>query len=94
MSDEGATIPFVARYRKEMTGSLDEVVLQQIKEEDERLEELEKRRETILKSITDQNMMTPELQSRIEGCYQLNELEDIYLPTNLVYSMLILILPL
>ncbi|HEY5509474.1 MAG TPA: Tex family protein [Prolixibacteraceae bacterium] len=78
--DEGATIPFVARYRKEMTGSLDEVVLQQIKEEDERLEELERRRETILKSISEQNLMTPELQSRIEDCYQLNELEDIYLP--------------
>ena len=78
--DEGATIPFVARYRKEMTGSLDEVVLQQIKEEDERLAELEKRRETILKSITEQNLMTPELQSKIEDCYQLNELEDIYLP--------------
>ena len=78
--DEGATIPFVARYRKEMTGSLDEVVLQQIKEEDERLAELEKRRETILKSITEQNLMTPELQSKIEDCFLLNELEDIYLP--------------
>ena len=78
--DEGATIPFVARYRKEMTGSLDEVVLLLIKEEDERLAELEKRRETILKSILEQNLMTPELQSKIEDCFQLNELEDIYLP--------------
>ncbi len=78
--DEGSTIPFVARYRKEMTGSLDEVVLQRIKEEDERLAELGKRKETILKSIGEQNLLTPELQSKIEACYQLNELEDIYLP--------------
>lgn len=78
--DEGATIPFVARYRKEMTGSLDEVLLLSIKEEDERLTEIEKRKETILKSIGEQNLMTPELQSKIEDCYQLNELEDIYLP--------------
>ncbi len=78
--DEGATIPFVARYRKEMTGSLDEVFLAQIKEEDERLDELEKRKETILKSIGEQNALTPELQNKIENCFQLNELEDIYLP--------------
>jgi uncharacterized protein len=78
--DEGATIPFVARYRKEMTGSLDEVVLARIKEEDERLAEIEKRKETILKSIAEQNLLTPELQSKIENCFQLNELEDIYLP--------------
>jgi len=78
--DGGATIPFVARYRKEMTGSLDEVVLASIKEEDERFEELEKRKETILKSVGEQNLLTPELQATIENCYQLNELEDIYLP--------------
>ncbi len=78
--DGGATIPFVARYRKEMTGSLDEVFLAQIKEEDERLDELEKRKETILKSIGEQNALTPELQNKIENCFQLNELEDIYLP--------------
>jgi uncharacterized protein len=78
--DEGATIPFVARYRKEMTGSLDEVQLLSIKEEDERLTEIEKRKETILKSIGEQNFLTPELQSQIEDCYHLNELEDIYLP--------------
>jgi uncharacterized protein len=78
--DEGATIPFVARYRKEMTGSLDEVILSQIKEEAERLDELEKRKETIIKSIGEQNLLTPELQSKIEDCFQLNELEDIYLP--------------
>jgi len=78
--DEGATIPFVARYRKEMTGSLDEVQLALIKEEDERLGEIEKRKETILKSVSEQNALTPELQTKIEDCYHLNELEDIYLP--------------
>ncbi len=78
--DEGATIPFVARYRKEMTGSLDEVFLTNIKEEAERLDELDKRKETILKSVDEQNLLTPELQSKIENCFQLNELEDIYLP--------------
>ena len=78
--DGGATIPFVARYRKEMTGSLDEVALATIKEEDERFGELEKRKETILKSVGEQNLLTPELQAAIENCYQLNELEDIYLP--------------
>ena len=78
--DEGATIPFVARYRKEMTGSLDEVFLANIREEDERLDEIEKRKETILKSIGEQNALAPELQDKIESCFQLNELEDIYLP--------------
>lgn len=78
--DEGATVPFIARYRKERTGSLDEVVLTRIREEDQRLDEIEKRKETILRSITEQNALTPELQAKIEGCYQLNELEDIYLP--------------
>jgi len=78
--DGGATIPFVARYRKEMTGSLDEVALACIKDEDERFTELEKRKETILKSVGEQNLLTPALQATIENCYQLNELEDIYLP--------------
>ena len=78
--DEGSTIPFVARYRKEMTGSLDEVQLLAIQEEDGRLTEIEKRKETILKSIGEQNLLTPELQSQIEDCFHLNELEDIYLP--------------
>ncbi len=78
--DEGATLPFVARYRKEMTGSLDEIFLANIKEEAERLDEIEKRKETILKSVGEQNALTPELQAKIENCYQLNELEDMYLP--------------
>lgn len=78
--DEGATIPFVARYRKEMTGSLDEVILAAIKEEADRLDELEKRKETILKTIHEQQALTPELQERIDHCFSSNELEDIYLP--------------
>ncbi len=78
--DGGATIPFVARYRKELTGSLDEVFLANIREEAERLDEIEKRKETILKSVTEQNLLTPDLQEKIESCFQLNELEDIYLP--------------
>jgi len=78
--DEGSTVPFVARYRKEMTGSLDEVFLLRIKEEDERLTELEKRKLAILKSIGEQDCLTPDLLTRIEECYQLNDLEDLYLP--------------
>jgi len=78
--DSGATIPFVARYRKELTGSLDEVFLANIKEEAERLDEIEKRKETILKSVAEQNLLTTELQEKIESCFLLNELEDIYLP--------------
>jgi len=78
--DEGATVPFISRYRKEMTGSLDEVAIGNIKEAKEQLEELDKRKITILKTISEQELLTPELQSKIEQCYDLNELEDIYLP--------------
>jgi uncharacterized protein len=78
--DEGATIPFISRYRKEMTGSLDEVKLLHIKEEYERLKELDKRRESIIKSIEEQEKMTQELRERIDGALILSELEDIYLP--------------
>jgi len=78
--EEGATVPFISRYRKEMTGSLDEVAIGNIKEAIEQLEELDKRKMTILKTITEQELLTPELQSKIEHCYDLNELEDIYLP--------------
>jgi protein Tex len=78
--DDGATIPFISRYRKEMTGSLDEVQLMHIKEEYERLTELEKRREAIIKSIEEQEKMTPELGQRIDGALTMAELEDIYLP--------------
>jgi uncharacterized protein len=78
--DEGATVPFISRYRKERTGSLDEVQIEAIKDEKERIEELLKRKETILKSIQEQDLLTPELLLRIENCFESNELEDIYLP--------------
>ncbi|HNW56157.1 MAG TPA: Tex family protein [Bacteroidales bacterium] len=78
--DGGATIPFISRYRKEMTGSLDEVILMNIKEEYERLKDLDARREAILKSIEEQEKMTPELRKKIEAALTMNELEDIYLP--------------
>jgi len=77
---EGATVPFISRYRKEHTGSLDEVQVLQIKALNEKFTELEKRRETILKTIEEQEKLTPELRERIESCYDPVELEDIYLP--------------
>jgi uncharacterized protein len=78
--ESGATIPFISRYRKEVTGGLDEVQITAIKEQNDKLKELMKRRETILKSIAEQEKMTPELKVRIENCWNPLELEDIYLP--------------
>ena len=78
--DSGATIPFISRYRKEMTGSLDEVQIGQIKEEYERLQELDARREAIIKSIEEQGKMVPELMDRLNAAQTMSELEDIYLP--------------
>ncbi len=78
--EEGATVPFISRYRKERTGSLDEVQVLQIKEQHEKFTELEKRKETVLKTIEEQDALTPELKSRIENCFDPVELEDIYLP--------------
>lgn len=78
--DSGATIPFISRYRKEVTGGLDEVQITAIKEHNDKLNELIKRRDTILKSIDEQEKLTPELKSRIENCWNASELEDIYLP--------------
>ncbi len=78
--DEGATIPFISRYRKEMTGSLDEVVIGSIKERYEKLQEIEKRKEAILKSMEDQDVLSDELKKKIQATYNLTELEDIYLP--------------
>ncbi|WP_421918471.1 Tex family protein [Marinifilum sp.] len=77
---EGATLPFIARYRKEMTGSLDEVQIANVKEELARLTELDKRRESILEAIDKQEKLTDELRARIEACKELNQLEDLYLP--------------
>lgn len=78
--DEGSTVPFISRYRKEMTGSLDEVAIMQIKEQYEKLKELDKRRAAITKSIEEQEKMTPELMAKLEAAETLTELEDIYLP--------------
>jgi uncharacterized protein len=78
--NEGATIPFISRYRKERTGSLDEVAIAAIKESYDRFNELEKRKATILKTIEEQDALTSELKERIENCYDSTELEDIYLP--------------
>ena len=78
--DEGCTIPFIARYRKERTGGLDEVQIAAISDTYERLKEVLKRKETIVKTISDQGQMTPELQKRIEATWDATELEDIYLP--------------
>src|SRR4030043_2205036 len=65
LMDDGATIPFISRYRKEMTGSLDEVQLLHIKDEYERLKELDTRRESVIKSVEEQEKMTPELLQKI-----------------------------
>lgn len=78
--NEGATIPFISRYRKEVTQGLDEIQVGAIKEQHDRYTELRKRKDTILKSIEEQEKLTPELKSRIEECWSSTELEDIYLP--------------
>ncbi len=78
--EDGATIPFISRYRKEVTDGMDEVQLADLQEQYEKLKELIRRRESILKSIEEQEKMTPELQKRIEECWNITELEDIYLP--------------
>ena len=78
--DEGCTIPFIARYRKERTGGLDEVQISAISDQYERLKELQKRKETIVKTISEQGKMTPELEKRIDDTWESTTLEDIYLP--------------
>ena len=78
--DEGCTIPFISRYRKERTGGLDEVQIAQISEMNARLKETAKRKETILKTIGEQGKLTDELRKRIDDCWDNTELEDIYLP--------------
>ncbi|MCW3073675.1 MAG: RNA-binding protein [Flaviaesturariibacter sp.] len=80
MQSEGATIPFMARYRKEATGNLDEVVIGDVVEEIAYFVDLAKRKETVLKTIEESGKLTPELTRRIEGCFSATELEDIYLP--------------
>src|SRR5215213_10758812 len=80
LQSEGATIPFMARYRKEATGNLDEVAIGNIVEEISYFTELDKRKETVLKTIEEQGKLTPELKKRIEDSFSATELEDIYLP--------------
>lgn len=78
--DEGATVPFIARYRKEVTGNLDEVQIRDTQEKLEYFRELEDRRETVLASIEEQGKLTPELKAKIEAALEKTELEDLYLP--------------
>ena len=78
--EESCTIPFISRYRKERTGGLDEVQIAAISDRYDKLQEIQKRKETVIKTITEQEKMTPELQKRIDDCWETTELEDIYLP--------------
>ncbi|KAB4021647.1 RNA-binding transcriptional accessory protein, partial [Bacteroides uniformis] len=78
--NDGATIPFISRYRKEVTGGLDEVQIESIKTHYEKLNEIAKRKETILNTIQEQGKLTAELQKRIEETWDNTLLEDIYLP--------------
>ena len=78
--DEGCTIPFISRYRKERTGGLDEVQITAISNRMEQLQEIAKRKDTIVKTIKEQEKMTPELERRIKECWDATVLEDIYLP--------------
>ena len=77
---EGATVPFISRYRKEVTGSLDEVQIARIEDLKKRYQEVDERREFIIKTITEQEKMTPELLGKLEASWNLTELEDMYLP--------------
>ncbi|MFD2741842.1 MULTISPECIES: Tex family protein [Sphingobacterium] len=78
--DEGATIPFIARYRKEMTGSLDEVQIVTIRDRMQQLRDLDKRKEAVLKSILEQEKLTPDLEAQIRATATMSALEDLYLP--------------
>ncbi len=78
--DEGATIPFIARYRKELTGNMDEVQVETIFKLYGQFKELEKRKATILETIDQQNQLTPDLRKQIENCEEMCQLEDLYLP--------------
>ncbi len=78
--DAGSTVPFIARYRKVVTGNLDEVLIRGIQEKLEYFRELEERKQTVLRSIEEQGKLTPELKARIEAALEKNELEDLYLP--------------
>lgn len=77
---EGATVPFIARYRKEMTGNLDEVAIFEIEKSFKTFQEIVKRKEYILKTIADKGQLSPELESKIGAAWHLKDLEDLYLP--------------
>lgn len=78
--NQDCTVPFIARYRKDQTGNLDEVYIEQIAKFDKEFDVITKRKDAILKSVGEQNLLTAELQSKIEKSFDLSELEDIYLP--------------
>src|SRR5436309_3303019 len=78
--EEGATVPFIARYRKEKTGELDEVQITAIRDRLEQLEELDKRRESIVASLVERKLMTETLRAKIDAAETMTKLEDIYLP--------------
>ena len=78
--EEGATVPFISRYRKEATGSLDEMQVLAVKENWQKLQDLEKRRQTILKSIAEQGALSPDLKAKLEATFDASTLEDLYLP--------------
>ena len=78
--DQGGTVPFISRYRKEITGSLDEVQIGGIRDRIEQLRELDKRKEFVLKTIKDQEKLTPSLEKSIKEASTLTEVEDLYLP--------------
>ncbi|MES2812327.1 MAG: Tex family protein [Bacteroidota bacterium] len=77
---QDCTIPFISRYRKDQTGNLDEVVIEQIAKLNKQFDEIVKRKESVLKSIEEQNALSPELKSKIENSFDLQEIEDLYLP--------------
>ena len=78
--DDGCTVPFISRYRKEATGGLDEVAVERIRDLYSKYTELEKRKATILQSIEEQGKLTPELRRSIDDCWESAVLEDLYLP--------------
>ena len=78
--ESGATVPFIARYRKELTGSLDEVAITHIRDRLKQLQELDKRREAIIKSIEEQGFLTDQLREQLMEVVTMTELEDLYLP--------------
>ena len=78
--NEDCTIPFISRYRKDQTGNLDEVQIENIAKFSKQFAEIEKRKESILKTIEEQGKLSPELKARIEKSFDLQEIEDLYLP--------------